>query len=78
MSGTEDLEIVERVGNKMSKKTKLDVYTPSDPIKTTHEPHSSNMSNNFSKQQDASPCPDKKARSHSRDGWASGRKLTPQ
>jgi hypothetical protein len=34
-----------------SKKTKLDVYTPSDPIKTTHEHDSSKISKNFSKQQ---------------------------
>jgi hypothetical protein len=56
----EDLEIVERVGNNKSKKTKLDVYTPSNLIKTTHKPHSLNMSDNFSEQQNDSPCPDKK------------------
>jgi hypothetical protein len=56
----EDLEIVERVGIKRSKKTELDIYTPSDPIKATHKPHSSNMSNNFSEQRNDSPCPDKK------------------
>jgi hypothetical protein len=58
----EDLEIVERVGNNKSKKTKLGVYTPLDLIKTTHEPHSSNISNNFSEQRNDSPCPDKKQR----------------
>ncbi len=49
MSGTEDLVNVERVGNK-SKKTKLDVYTPSDPIKTTPELDSATTSDNFSEQ----------------------------
>ncbi len=39
----EDLEIVERVGNNKSKKTKLGVYTPSNLIKTTHKPHVSNI-----------------------------------
>jgi hypothetical protein len=49
LSSTEDLVNVERVGYK-SKKTKLDVYTPSDPIKTTPELDSSTTSNNFSEQ----------------------------
>jgi hypothetical protein len=56
----EDQEIVERVGNNKSKKTKVGNYTPSDPIKTTSKPTSSKMSYNFSKQQDDSPCLDKK------------------
>ncbi len=60
MSGTEDLEIVESVGNNKSKKTKLGIYTPSDPIKTTHEPHRLNNSDNFSEQRNDSPCPNKK------------------
>jgi hypothetical protein len=59
LSGTEDLEIVERVGNK-SKKTKLDVYTPSNPIKATHELDSLHFSDNFSEQLNDSPCPNKK------------------
>jgi hypothetical protein len=46
-----ELACVERVGIKKSKKTKLDIYTPSDPIKTTHEHNSSKISKNFSKQQ---------------------------
>ncbi len=60
MSGTEDLENVERVGNNKSKKTKLDIYTPFDPIKTTHELDSSNISDNFSEQRNDSLCPNKK------------------
>jgi hypothetical protein len=60
LSGTEDLEIVERVGNKKSKKTKLDIYTPSKLIKTTHEPHSSNINDEFGKQRNDSLCPNKK------------------
>jgi hypothetical protein len=60
LSDTEDLEHVERVGKNKSKKTKLDVYTPSDPIKVTPEPHSSTISENFSKQQnDSSTMADK-------------------
>jgi hypothetical protein len=55
-----DLVNLERVGNHKSKKAKLDVYTPSDPIKTTHELDSSNKSDNFSKQQNDSPCSNKK------------------
>jgi hypothetical protein len=31
-----ELVNVEKVGNNKSKRTKLDIYTPSDPIKTTH------------------------------------------
>jgi hypothetical protein len=50
LSDTEDLE---HVGKNKSKKTKLDVYTPSDH-KVTHEPHSSKISKNFSKQQNNS------------------------
>ncbi len=60
MSGTEDLANVERVGNIKSKKTKLDVYTPSDPIKTTHQLVNPNKRDNFSKQQNDSPCSDQK------------------
>jgi hypothetical protein len=60
LSGTEDLEIVERLGIKKSKKTKLDIYTPSNLIKTTHEPHSSNINDEFSKQRNDSLCPNKK------------------
>jgi hypothetical protein len=56
LSGTEDLDIVERVGKLKSKKTKLSNYTPSDPIKTTHELNSSKLSDNFSEQQLDSPC----------------------
>ncbi len=46
-----DLVRVERVGKIKSKKTKFDVYTPSDPIKTTHKHNSSKISENFSEQQ---------------------------
>jgi hypothetical protein len=42
---------VAQVGTDKSKKTKLDVYTPSDPIKTTHERDSLKISENFSEQQ---------------------------
>ena len=60
MSSTEDLVNVERVGTNKSKKTKLDVYTPSDPIKVTPEPHSSMISENLSEQQnDSSTMADK-------------------
>ena len=55
MSGTGELVRVEQVGNKKSKKTDLDIYTPPDPIKTTHEPESSETSDNFSEQQKHSP-----------------------
>ena len=50
MSDTEDLANVERVENNESKKTKLDIYTPSNPIKITHEFKNSQTHNNFSKQ----------------------------
>ena len=51
MGGTEDLDIVERVGiNNKSKKTKLGNDTPSDPIKTTLQLGSSTLNKNFSEQ----------------------------
>ncbi len=62
MSGTEDLINVERVGRIKSKKTKLDVYTPSDPIKTTQKLVNPNKSDNFSEQQNDSPCSDQRQR----------------
>ena len=55
MSGTEDLVHVERVEKNKSKKTKLGIYTPSDPIKTTHEYDNSITSDKFSEQQKHSP-----------------------
>jgi hypothetical protein len=60
LSGTEDLANVERVENIKSKKTKLDVYTPSDPIKTTHELVNPSKNDNFSEQRNDSPCSDQK------------------
>jgi hypothetical protein len=51
LGSTGDLVSVERVEIKKSKKTKLDVYTPPDPIKTTHEQDSLKISKKFSKQQ---------------------------
>jgi hypothetical protein len=60
LSDTEDLVNVERVGTNKSKKTKLDVYNPSDLIKVTPEPRSSTISENFSEQQnDSSTMADK-------------------
>ncbi|MFM8588489.1 MAG: RNase H-like domain-containing protein [Bacteroidota bacterium] len=63
MSGTREHvvlgELVENVGNK-SKKTKLDNSTPPDPIKTTHEPTSSVISDNSSEQRKYSPCSEPK------------------
>ena len=44
LGDTGDLVHVEHVGNK-SKRTKLNVYTPSDPIKITHEHNCSHISN---------------------------------
>ena len=44
MGDTGDLVHVERVGNK-SKRTKLNVYTPSDLIKITHKHNCSHISN---------------------------------
>jgi hypothetical protein len=57
LSGTGETH-VEKVGIK-SKKTKLGIYIPSDPIKTTHELTSSKISDNFSEQQLDSPCSNK-------------------
>ena len=51
LGSTGELVRVERVGINKSKKTKLDVYIPPDPIKTTHEHDSSKISENFSEQQ---------------------------
>ena len=44
MGDTEDLVHVERVEDK-SKQTKFNLYTPSDPIKITHEHNCSHLSN---------------------------------
>jgi hypothetical protein len=60
LSGTEDLVNVEQVGKIKSKKTKLDVYTPSDPIKTAHKLSNPNKSYKFSLQRNDSPCSDQK------------------
>jgi hypothetical protein len=46
---------VERVGIEST----LAKHTPSDPIKTTHELDSSNISNNFREQQNDIPCSEK-------------------
>jgi hypothetical protein len=45
-----ELVHVEQVGINKSKKTKLDVYTPSNLIKTTHKHDSLKISKNFSEQ----------------------------
>jgi hypothetical protein len=76
LGSTEELVRVERVGTNKSKKTKLDVYTPSDPIKTTHEHDSSKISENFSEQQNA-PLQTKTGR-HSRYGCDGGTKTHSQ
>ena len=55
MSGTGELVNVEKVGNNKSKRTKLNIYTPSDPIKTTHQLDDSSISKNFSEQREHSP-----------------------
>ena len=55
LSGTEDLVHVERVEKNMAKKTKLGIYTPSNPIKTTPEYDNSITSDKFSEQQKHSP-----------------------
>ena len=51
MGSTGGIVRAAQVGTDKSKKPKLDVYTPSDPIKTTHGLDSLNISKNFSKQQ---------------------------
>ena len=55
MSGTGELVNVEKVGTNKSKRTKLNIYTPSDPIKTTHHLDDSRISENFSEQRKHSP-----------------------
>jgi hypothetical protein len=50
LSGTGELVNVKKVGNNKSKQTKLTIYTPSDPIKTTHQLDESSISKFFSEQ----------------------------
>jgi len=71
LSGTEDLVHVERVEKNKSKKTKLGIYTPSDPIKTTHEYDNSITSDNLL------PLFETRTRSDSRDGCDDGGKEKP-